>query len=277
MRSKVFFRLELADALRSRWFAFVAGLYLCVFVVFVWLGLRESTVLGFTGISRVLLNVANAVVVVVPLLALISTGPTVVKARAGGTFELLLTQPCRRRDWFVGLIGSRVAILLVPLVAAVVVAALASLVLGGGDEAMWPMALRSLAVSGALAWAFVGIGVYLSARARTPDRALVYALGAWLLVAALHDFALIGTLLQLHLPPRAVFALAALNPVESARIAILSSADPELSVLGPVGFWLAHALGPTRAFLIGVGWPALLGTVGIVAAARRLDRLDLVA
>lgn len=277
MRRRVFFRLELADALRSRWFAFVAALYLFVFVVFVWLGLRESTVLGFTGISRVLLNVANAVVVVVPLLALVSTGPSVVKGRAGGTFELLLTQPTRRRDWFGGLVASRVAILLVPLVAAVLVAAAAGALVGDGDTALWPMALRSLAVCAALAWAFVGVGVWLSVRARTPDRALVYALGAWLLVAALHDFALIGTLLQLHLPPRAVFALAALNPVESARIAILSSADPELAVLGPVGFWLAHALGPTRALLVGIGWPVLLGTAGVVAAARRFDRLDLVA
>ena len=43
-------RLELADALRSRWLLFTAGTYLVVFGAFVWLGLRESSVLGFTGV-----------------------------------------------------------------------------------------------------------------------------------------------------------------------------------------------------------------------------------
>ncbi|MGZ3443101.1 MAG: ABC transporter permease, partial [Polyangia bacterium] len=235
MRSRVFFRLELSDALRSRWFAFVAALYLLVFGLFVWLGLRESAVLGFTGMSRVLLNVANAIVVLVPLLALVSTSQSVVRARTGGTFELLLTQPCRRRDWFSGLVASRLTILLLPLATVVAIALVAAALSEGVDATLWMMALRSLAVSAALVWAFVGIGVWLSSLAPTPERATVYALTAWLVVAALHDFALIGTLLQLHLPPRAVFALAALNPVESARIALLASADPELSVLGPVG------------------------------------------
>jgi ABC-2 type transport system permease protein len=277
MRSRIFFRLELADALRSRWFAFVTTIYLGVFATFVWLGLRESSVLGFTGVSRVLLNVANAIVVVVPLLALVSTSQTVVRARTGGTFELLLTQPCRRRDWFRGMVASRLVVLLVPLAAAVLVAAGVGLALDDGDAALWSMSLRSLGISAALVWAFVGVGVWLSTLSRTADRAIVYALGAWLLVAALHDFALIGTLLQVRVPPRVVFAVAAANPVESARIALLSGADPDLSVLGPVGFWLAHALGAGRALAVGIVWPALLGTAALVLASRRLDRLDLVA
>jgi ABC-2 type transport system permease protein len=275
MRSRVFFRLELADALRSRWFGFVSAVYAGVFAVFVWLGLRESSVLGFTGVSRVLLNVANAIVLVVPLLALVSTSQSVVRARTSGTFELLLTQPCRRRDWFCGLVASRLMILLAPLGAAVTIAVLAGMALDGGDAALWPMAIRSLVVSTALVWAFIGAGVYLSTVARTTDRAVVYALALWLLVAALHDFALIGVLLQVRMPPRLVFGLAASNPVEAARIALLTGADPDLSVLGPVGFWLAHTLGAERALAIGVLWPALLGTAGLVLAARRLDRLDL--
>jgi ABC-2 type transport system permease protein len=275
MRARVFFRLELADALRSRWFGFVCAIYAGVFAVFVWLGLRESSVLGFTGVSRVLLNVANAIVVVVPLLALVSTSQSVVRARTGGTFELLLTQPCRRRDWFHGLVASRLTILLAPLIAAVAVAVIFGLAFDGGDPALSPMALRSLGIAAALVWAFVGAGVYLSTVARTIDRAVVYALALWLLVAALHDFALIGTLLQLRVPPRLVFGLAASNPVEAARIALLAGADPDLSVLGPVGFWLAHTLGAGRALAVGILWPALLGTSMLALAARRLERIDL--
>jgi ABC-2 type transport system permease protein len=86
-----------------------------------------------------------------------------------------------------------------------------------------------------------------------------------------------GVLLHANLPPRVVFTLAALNPSEAARIGILTSVDPELSVLGPVGFWLANTLGPGKALLVAVAWPALLGTVALVAAKRRVDRCDAVA
>jgi hypothetical protein len=64
--------------------------------------------------------------------------------------------------------------------------------------------------------------------------------------------------------------------VEAARIAILSGVDPDLSVLGPVGFWLANTLGSKVSFAIGVGWPALLGTFALWRAERRLMKGDLV-
>ena len=63
----VLFRLEFAESLRSRWAVFTGVVYGIVFAGFVWLGLRESSVLGFTGLSRVILNVSNAVVLSVPL------------------------------------------------------------------------------------------------------------------------------------------------------------------------------------------------------------------
>jgi ABC-type transport system involved in multi-copper enzyme maturation permease subunit len=136
--------------------------------------------------------------------------------------------------------------------------------------------LRSLAVTAALSWAFIGLGFLVSTRARTPERATVAALLVWLMASALHDFALIGLLLRVRLSPQAVFALAAANPVEAARIAILGAIDPELSVLGPVGFWLAHSLGPTLSVVVGVAWPLCLGTAALVRAERTLSRSDLV-
>lgn len=96
--------------------------------------------------------------------------------------------------------------------------------------------LRSLAVTAALAWAFLGVGLWISAAARTPERATILALVAWLGASALDDFALVGALLRFKLAPEIVFALAALNPAESTRIAILSGVDPDLSVLGPMAF-----------------------------------------
>jgi ABC-2 type transport system permease protein len=271
---RAFFRLELAHALRSRWVTFTGLVYLLVFGAFVWLGLRESSVLGFTGLSRVVLNVSNAVVIVLPLVALVATAQSVVSSRTSGFFELFLSQPCRRSDWFWAVLASRMLVIVGPLVALLVGTLIAGACMD--EPALLPLVSRSLLVTIALTWAFVGIGLWLSSVARTSERATVYVLLAWLGTTALHDFGLIALLLRFKLLPAVVFALAASNPAEAGRLAILTGIDPELSVLGPVGFWLATTLGPQLTLLVGVGWPILIGLGAIYASLRHLNRADLV-
>lgn len=269
-----FLRLELSDALRSRWVLFASASYLGVFGLFGWLGLRESSVLGFTGMSRVVLNAANAIVVVLPLVALVATSQTVVRARQTGYFELFLSQPCRRRDWFRATLVARAAVLFAPLVALLGLVALGAALLG--EPTLGALLLRAASVTLALLWAYAGVGLLVSSLVRSPERAIVLALLVWLFGAALHDFAIIGLLLELHLEPRVVFALTAVNPVEAARLALLTGIDPDLSVLGPVGFWIANTLGSRATLGVGVAWPCLVGSAALALAERRLDRSDLV-
>lgn len=271
---RILLRLELADALRSRWLMFTAAIYSLVFGAFVWLGLRESSVLGFTGLSRVVLNLANAIVIVLPLVSLVATSQAMVRGRSNGYFELFLSQPCRRVDWFWAALFARLLIIAGPLLLLL----LGSLAVGllRGEAGLLPLIARSGAVSLGLSWAFVGLGLWVSACAHSSDRAIVGALLSWTWVSALHDFALIGLLLKVKLAPQVVFALAALNPVEAARLALFSGIDPELSILGPVGFWIANALGPSRTLAWGVAWPAVIGALCTFMAARKLNRTDLV-
>ena len=272
--ARAFMRLLLADAIRSRWLAFTACTYVGVFGAFIWLGLRESSVLGFTGISRVVLNLANAVALVLPLVSVVATSQTIVRARSGGFFELFLAQPCRRSDWFLAMLGSRLLVIAGPLWLLLAAALVAGVL--RGESTLAPLVVQSALVSFALSFAFIGIGLLLSALARSAERATVYALLAWLTASALHDFALIGVLLRVHMPAQVVFALAALNPVEAARLALLGSLDPNLAVLGPVGFWLSNQLGPNLILVIGIGWPLVLGALCLAACLRQLNRMDLV-
>jgi ABC-2 type transport system permease protein len=220
------------------------------------------------------IHVSNAVVLAVPVVALVATCQAIVKARTSGFFELFLAQPCERSDWLSAVVASRVLVVAGPLV----VLLLGALAYGrhAGEASIAPLVARSLFVVIALAVASVGLGFFLSSVARTPERATVYALVAWLAASALHDFALVGALLKARLPPAVVFALAAANPVESARLAILSGVDPELSVLGPVGFWLANTLGSRLTLVVGVAWPIAIGVLALALASRRLRRADLV-
>jgi hypothetical protein len=42
-------------------------------------------------------------------------------------------------------------------------------------------------------------------------------------------------------------------------MALLSSAEPTLATLGPVGFYLANRVGATALFALGLGWPLAVG------------------
>jgi ABC-2 type transport system permease protein len=272
----VFLRLELSDALRSKWMLFASSVYLALGGAFVWLGLRESSVLGFTGLSRVMLNMANAVIVVFPLIVLIGTHAAVIRGRSTGFCELMLTQPVRRSTWLFALLASRLLILLGPLLVLLLVSAIVALS-GQSEPEFWLVAARSLSICAALVFAFIGAGLWISSAASTTERALVWALILFVATSALQDVLLITTLLRTSLPPQVVFGLAALNPSEAARVGILTSVDPELSVLGPVGFWLANTLGPLHTMQLAVAWPLTIGVVCFVLALVRLRRIDLVA
>ena len=73
-----------------------------------------------------------------------------------------------------------------------------------------------------------------------------------------------------------VFALALLNPVQAARMALLSAGDPDLSALGPVGFFVATRVGAGVLLALGVAWPLVTGFASWLLAYVRFTRGDVV-
>lgn len=268
-------RLDLAEVVRSRWLIFCAAVYALLATVFVLVGLRESTLLGFTGMGRVMLSLCHALVLLLPLLALTATAQVVNRAREDGTLELLFTQPIGRGAWFVGVSITRYLALVAPLALLLIGTALFGR-LGLRQPVPWGFVWRSLLVCAALLWAFTGIGLAISTFVRHQARATVAVMVAWALAVALLDFGLLGLMLRWRLDPHAVFVLAALNPVQDARLALLSGLSPDLGTLGPVGFYLANRVGGGALYALGVIWPAALGTLAWLAALRAFKRGDLV-
>jgi ABC-2 type transport system permease protein len=266
-------RLDLSEILRSRWLVFCGAAYAVLAIAFVLVGLRESTVLGFTGAGRVLLSLCHGLLLVLPLLALTAFAPVVGRAREEGAFELLFGLPLRRGAWLVGVTITRFAALVVPLCALMVGVALYGQLVQG-QPVPWGFVARSLAISCALIAAFSGIGLFISTSVRNPTRVITYVILAWALGVALLDVGLIGALLRWRVDPQAVFALAALNPVQDARLALLSGLEPDLATLGPVGFYLANRVGGTALFALGIGWPLVVGVATWTAAFVSFRRSD---
>jgi ABC-type transport system involved in multi-copper enzyme maturation permease subunit len=268
-------RLDFAEVRRSRWLPFAAAVFALLGAAFVWVGLRESSILGFTGLGRALLSLSHALVLLLPLLALAATVQTVNRAREDGTLELLFGGPLRRWPYLVAVALTRWLALFVPLAA--LFAAMAAI---GGlafrQAVPWVYLLRATAISAALLLAFVGVGLAVSTLVRSQARAMLVALLVWAACAALLDFGLLALLLRMRLAPEAVFALGAVNPVQAARLALIAGAEPELSVLGPVGHFLSTRLGQGPLLALGIAWPAALGVGGLGVALARFSRGDLI-
>jgi ABC-2 type transport system permease protein len=268
-------KLDLAEVLRSRWLLFCVLVYTVLAGVFLLVGMRESTVFGFTGTGRVLVSYVHALLVLLPLMSLVATGQVVNKARDDGTLELLFSQPISRGAFFSAISSVRFLVLLAPLaVLMVAIGIFGRLVFA--QPVAWSFIGHCLVLCSILVWSFCGIGLWVSATVQNSARATMYLLLIWVAGIALMDFALAGMMLQWRMEPRVVFALAALNPVQCIRMALLSSADPELSVLGPVGFYLANRIGSTWLYVLGVGWPTLLGALAWMSGLRKLQRGDVV-
>jgi ABC-2 type transport system permease protein len=265
-------RLDLAEVVRSRWLATCLAVYASLAAVFVGVGLRESSVVGFTGMGRVVFSLCHALVLFLPLIALAVTGQVVSRAREEGALELLLAQPIRRGSYFAAVSAVRLGAITLPLVALLFALAFGSVLTGHPVPLV--LAARAAAVCTALLVAFAGLGIALSATVRNPARAMTYLIVCWAAAVALLDFGLIGLLLRSPLDPRTVFLLAAANPVQDARLALLAAVEPELTTLGPVGFWIAHRFGRTALLVLGLGWPVAFGALLWGAACQRFRRGD---
>jgi ABC-type transport system involved in multi-copper enzyme maturation permease subunit len=268
-------RLDLGDVLRSRWLVLCLVLYALLGGVFVLVGLRESSVLGFTGAGRVLFSLCHALVLFLPLLALLATVQAVNRARDDGSLELFLSHPIGRGAFLTGVALVRFAALALPL-AAVMLALAAEGAIVHGQAIPWAFFGRALGVCAALLAGYVGVGLAVSVLVRNPAKAMTLVFGIWIASAALLDFAGIALLLQWRVSAPAVFALAAANPVQAARMALLASAEPTLATLGPVGFYLANRLGTDLLFALGIAWPALVGVGGWLVAWQSFRRGDAV-
>lgn len=268
-------RLDLADVRRSRWLVLCVFVYALLGVGFVLIGMRESSVLGFSGMGRTLMSMIHALLLLLPLLALTATGQVINRARDDGTLELVFSHPVRRGVYFTAVTLTRYMVLVVPLVVVMVAMAVAGQ-LAFGEAIQWAFLFQSLAICAALLAAFVGLGLMVSTFVRSQARAIIWLLVIWAAGVALLDFGLIGMMLQWRMNAATVFLIAALNPVQAARMALLSGASSELSALGPVGFYLSNKVGAGALLALGLVWPTVVGALAWLVALRSFRRADIV-
>ncbi len=257
------FRMDAAGALRSPWFwAYAAAVILSCASLFA-AGITESRVMGFTGLTRVLLIFIQASNLVLPVLILIATVRTLVKERETNVFEYLLSFPVGLAEYFFGKALGQLFVIVLPLLAAMALSVLLGFI--GAHTVPWDVVLLYTALLFASSVFYVGLGFMLSSIARSQEIGLGLALFVWLLFIALLDIALLGLLMKGMASEEVVFAIALANPIQIFKIAAISLFDPVLSVIGPAAYFILDSFGSTGFMIYSLGF-LLVGGIGFLLA-----------
>jgi ABC-2 type transport system permease protein len=73
------------------------------------------------------------------------------------------------------------------------------------------------------------------------------------------DIALIGLMLQNRFSDELIIITALLNPLEAFRVGAISLFDPELTVMGPIAYFLLDNFGRNIIILYAIFYPLIMG------------------
>ncbi|WP_319823519.1 ABC transporter permease [Thalassovita sp.] len=267
-------RLELSESLRSRWFHFYSVVVVGLMLLLITTGISESRVLGFTGLSRLLVTYIQIAMAVLPLFIIVTTARSMVGDREAGNLEYMLAFPVSLATWYWGRFLARLVLVLAPVAVALGVAAAYGAAMNH-PVPWWHFGLYSGLVA-ALAACFLGIGFLISSLSRSTEVALGLSLLVWLALVALLDLLLLSVLIQQRVVPDVVIGIALANPLQAFRTASMILFDPQLILLGPSSYVILDHFGVTGYVVWAMAYPAALGAVLAGVGYWRFSRSDLV-
>lgn len=266
-------RLDVVESVRARWFLIYSLVFGGIVALLFAFGLTESRVLGFIGLSRLLATYIQLTMAILPIFVLITTVRSVAGDREAGVFEYLLSLPVSLGAWFWGKILGRYVVIFLPVFVAMLGAVLWALV--RDIEVPWSMFGYYTALLASMAWCFLGIGMLISAMARTTDMAQGAAFLVWLALLLFLDLILLGVMIQGRIEPDVAVGIALVNPLQVFRTAALALFDPQLIVLGPSAFVILDLFGASGYKRYALAYPAALGLVCAAIGYRIFRRGDL--
>lgn len=264
-------RIDVAETLRARWFLVYALVFGGLVAVLIGLGIAESRVLGFTGLSRLLVTFIQLTLAILPVLVLISTVRSLAGDREAGVLEYMLSLPVPLSSWYWGRFIGRCAVVLLPVLAAMAGAVVYGAAIGASIPWLQIVLYSALLVS--LTVCFLGLGFLVSSLARGVDVAQGIAFLLWLTLVLFLDLILLGLMIKGQAPVGVVVTIAILNPLQAFRAAAMMLFDAELVMLGPSAFVILDAFGSQGYLAWALLYPLtlglLLGALGYVSFARR--------
>ncbi len=264
---------DILESLRARWFMVYTLIFGGIVVALFAFGLTESRVLGFTGLSRLLVTYIQLTMAILPVFVLITTVRSVAGDREAGVFEYLLALPVTLGAWYWGRLLGRFFVIFLPVFLAMV-AAIGWALLRGLDVP-WKVVGYYSGMLVALAWCFLGIGMLISTVARSTDVAQGAAFMVWLTLLLFLDLILLGVMVREQIPPETAVAVALANPLQVFRTATMLLFDPQLVLLGPAAYIILDTFGQAGYLAWALFYPIALGTLCAAGGYLLFRRSDL--
>ncbi len=265
--------LDIRESLRSKWFYVYALVFGGLMGLFFVTGVSDSVVMGFTGLSRMMLIFIQVTIIILPIFILITTVKSISGDRESNILEYMLSFPVSLRDYYWGKMLGRFVTVFTPVLFAMLLGVVFGLIHGG--EMPWKMIGLYSVLIFSLSFVFLGIAFWLSTVVKSSDIALGGAFVIWIVLLAFIDIALMGLMLQNRLDDNVIVVLAMLNPIEVFRIGAITLFDPELTVIGPVAYYLLDTLGSVWLMVYAVLYPIALGAVFALFGYTAFRKKDL--
>ena len=266
--------LDLKESIRAKWFLIYSLVFGGLIALFFIAGVTESQVMGFSGLSRLLLMYIQVTIVILPIFILITTVRSISSDRDNHTLEYMLSFPISLWQYYWGKISGRFVTVFLPVFIAMVIAIAYGAFLGA--KIPWSIFLLYSGLLFALTSSFLGIAFLVSSIVRSSEVGLGVAFFIWILLLAFIDITLISLMMQSRIDEQIIIAIAMINPMEIFRVAAISLFDPELTVMGPVAYYILDMMSQTSFVILSIIYPTLLGLLFAILGYNIFRKKDLV-
>jgi len=186
----------------------------------------------------------------------------------------MLSFPISLKEYYWGKVIGRFVTVYLPVVFAMIIA----IVYGAfkGAEIPWAIFFLYTGLLFALSSAFLGIAFFISSFVKSSEVALGIAFFIWIFLLAFIDIALIALMMQQRFNEELIIGIALMNPMEIFRVAAISLFDPELTVIGPVAFYILDRISQGWFVFLSIVYPILMGLLFAFLGFRIFTKKDLV-
>jgi ABC-2 type transport system permease protein len=265
--------LDLSESIRARWFLLYTIVFGGIILLLLIFGLTESRVMGFTGLSRLLVTYIQLCMAILPIFILISTVRSVAGDREAGIVEYLLSLPISLSAWYWGKMMGRFLVVFLPVCLALTTA------VGWGLwrnlPVPWHLLMFYTSLLMSLAWCFLGLGMLISVLARSTDIAQGIAFGLWLFLLLFLDLIILGMMVREQFSPTTLVLIALTNPLQVFRTGAMLLFDPQLILLGPTAYVILDTFGQPGYLIWSLTYPFLLGSISAIIGYLLFRRRDL--
>lgn len=252
-------KLDIKESFRSRWFLVYLLIFGGLMALFFITGITDSSVMGFTGLSRLLLIYIQVTIIILPIFILITTVKTISNDKEQHILEYMLSFPISLKAYYWGKMVGRFVVVFLPVFVALLIGVIWGVFKGGEIPLSILLLYSGMIIS--LSVVFLGISFFISSLVKSSEVGLGASFVVWITLLAFIDIALIGLMLSNRYSDDLIISIALLNPLEVFRVGAIMLFDPELTVMGPVAYFLLDSFGKTLFMLYSLLYPILLGTI----------------